>query len=82
MTVVNLQGQIKLMGISEKIPRNKLCVDIIGATTTSKDRPKFNKLLKPFSLNPKAQKFYIQQNKSIMIANLVDIFYTNDYNHS
>ena len=54
------------MVILDKIPRRKLCVDIIG-------QPKFNILLKPFSLNPLYQKVYITHNKAMMISKSVDI---------
>ena len=67
------------MAISEKFPRNKLCADLIEPTTCRKDRPKFNTMSKPFSINPPAQKFYITYNKVMIIANLVDIFCMTEY---
>ena len=42
----------------------------------------FNILLKPFLLNPPAQKFYITHNKVMTIENLVDILCTTEYYHS
>ena len=44
--------------------------------------PKFNILIKPFSLNPPAKKVYIAHNKAMKIVNLVDIFCRTGYNHS
>ena len=70
------------MMFSGGFSRNKLCVDIVGPTTRSKDRPKFNIILHPLSVKPQAQKFSIMHNKSMTIANLVDIFCTTEYNHS
>ena len=55
------------MVISEKLPGNKLCVDLIGPTTRRKDRPKFNILATSISLNPPSQKVYITHNKAISI---------------
>ena len=69
------------MVILEKLSRNKLCVDLIGPTTHSKYRPKFNILLETFSLNPPSQRVDIIHNEVMMIANLVDIFYMTAYNH-
>ena len=66
------------MLISDKLPRKKLCVDLMGPTTRRKDRPKFIILLKTFSLNPSAQKVYIMHNKAMLIVNLVDNFCTNE----
>ena len=42
----------------------------------------FNILLKPFLLNPPAQKFYTTHNKVMTIGNLVDILCTTEYYHS
>ena len=44
----NVEGKIKSMVISDKFPRNKLCVYTIGPKTSRKDRPKFNILVDPF----------------------------------
>ena len=48
---------------------------------TGKKRPKFNMILNPFSLNPPAQKVYLTHNKATAIANLVEIFCTNEYDN-
>ena len=83
MTQVNAQGQIKSMLISEKLPRNKLYVDLIEPYTRREDRPEFNILLKPFLLNSLAQKVYIMHNiLAMMIVNIVDILCTTEYYHS
>ena len=60
------------MVILDKLPREKIYVDLIVPKTCIKDRPKFNILLKPFSPKPLAYKFYITQNKVTTIANLVE----------
>ena len=73
------------MVISDKFPENKLCVDLVSPYNTytfSKGRPKFNVLLKLFSLNPQAQKFYIMHNKAMTIANLVKNIDTTAYYYS
>ena len=71
MTVVNVQGQIKSMLISEKLPKKNYLYILYDPTTHRKDKPKFNILLKPLSLNPHAQKVYISHNKVMEVANLV-----------
>ena len=65
--------KIKSMAILNRFKNNKLYVDLIDPTTRRKDMPKFNILLKLFSLNPSAQKIYIMHHKAMMIANLVYI---------
>ena len=70
------------MVISDNFPRNKLCVNLIIPYNSRKYRPKINILLKPFSLNPPAQYFYITHNIAMMIANLVEIICTTDYYNS
>ena len=70
------------MLISDKLPRKKLCVDLIGPITRIKDRNKCNVQLKTFSINPPYHKIYIMHNKAMTIANLVDIYFTTKYNHS
>ena len=70
------------MIMSETFPRTKLWVKIIGITTHSKYRPKFNMMLNPFSINPPDYKVDITHNKAMKTMNLVDIFCTNEYNNS
>ena len=70
------------MVILDKFPRKKLCVDFIGPTISKKDRPNFNILLNPFSINLPAQKVYTTHNKAMTIENLVEIFFATEYNHS
>ena len=70
------------MVILEKKPKRKICLDLIGPTTLKKDRHKFNTLLKPFSINPPAQKVYIMHKIAMAITNLVDISCKIDYNPS
>ena len=62
--------------------RNELCIDLIGPVTRRKDRPKFNILLKVFSLNPPVQNVYITHYKLMTIEKLVDILCKTDYYHS
>ena len=57
----------KINGGFEKITKEETLQD---PTTRSKDRPKFNIMLKPFSLNPPAHKVYIKHPKAMMIVNL------------
>ena len=75
-------GSNKINGDLENLPGNKLCVDLIGPTTRRKSSPKFNILLKMFSLNPPYQKVYTTHKKSMTIDTSVDILCTTDYYHS
>ena len=52
------------MVILDRFPKKKVCGEY---------RPKFNIILKPFSLNPQAQNAYITHNIAMKITNLVDI---------
>ena len=70
------------MVISEKFPRNKLYVDLIGPCMRRKNRHKINILLKPFTPNSPAQKVYITQHKAMPIAKVLEIFGTTEYNLS
>ena len=70
------------MVISDKLPRNQLCVDLITPYMRREDRSRFNILLTPFSLNPPDQKVYIMHNIAMAIANLADILCTTEYYHS
>ena len=57
-------------------------VQILQAPTTHwKDMTEFNVMLKKFSLNLTDHKVYIIPHKAMIIANLVDIFCTNEYTH-
>ena len=68
------------MVILEKIPRKKVCLYLIGKTRR-RVRPKFNILLRIFSLNPPDQKDYITHYEAMAIASLVDIFCATEYNY-
>ena len=53
-------------------------------TIRRKYMPKFNILLKPFSLNPPVQKVYRTHNKAVTIVNLAEIrnFFKTEYTNS
>ena len=63
----------------KKIPRKNSAQILYAPTTRRKDRPEFDILLQPLSLDPPPQKVYITHPKAMTVANLVDIFYTTDY---
>ena len=69
------------MVILKKLPKNKICVDLIGPTTSKNYRPKFHIMLKPSSINPTNQKIYITHNIAMKIANFGYILCTTEYNH-
>ena len=51
-TQVDVQGQTKLIVVLESIPRNKLCVDLVGPYTRRWDMPKFKIILKAVFTKP------------------------------